>query len=114
MQCITDNNDPADPNNTYWELTTDFCYVRSADFFESPEGDCEFRFQKDREEDTLIIAQIINTPHAVSSDRNDEQERSWERNRYSPSKKFRLVGIGAIKDLKFNLCLNRERIIHPP
>jgi hypothetical protein len=42
MQCITDNNDPADPNNTYWELTTDFCYVRSVDFFQSPEGDCGF------------------------------------------------------------------------
>jgi len=39
LQCITDNKDPADPNNTYWELTTDFCYVRSADFWESPEGD---------------------------------------------------------------------------
>jgi len=41
LQCITQNNDPADPNNTFWELTTDFCYVRSLDFFESPEGDCK-------------------------------------------------------------------------
>lgn len=33
LQCITERN------GTYWSETTDFCYVNSKDFWESPEGD---------------------------------------------------------------------------
>ncbi|TVY41086.1 hypothetical protein LSUB1_G001098 [Lachnellula subtilissima] len=42
LQCLTSPNpDPVNPDtdDTWWELTTDFCYVRSVDFWESPEGD---------------------------------------------------------------------------
>ncbi|TVY30220.1 hypothetical protein LHYA1_G000703 [Lachnellula hyalina] len=42
LQCLTSlDPDPLDPvtDDTWWELTTDFCYVRSVDFWESPEGD---------------------------------------------------------------------------
>ncbi|TVY35915.1 hypothetical protein LOCC1_G006187 [Lachnellula occidentalis] len=40
LQCLSPPvDDPADPGATWWDLTTDFCYVRSVDFFESPEGD---------------------------------------------------------------------------
>jgi hypothetical protein len=36
LQCIIYNS-----NQTWWSQTTDFCYVKNADFWESPEGDCE-------------------------------------------------------------------------
>lgn len=36
LQCITDQN------GTFWSETTDFCYVKSSDFWQSPEGDCEY------------------------------------------------------------------------
>lgn len=35
LQCVTNNN----PNGTWWSQTTDFCYVKNSDFWESPEGD---------------------------------------------------------------------------
>ncbi|KAF1977292.1 hypothetical protein BU23DRAFT_452765 [Bimuria novae-zelandiae CBS 107.79] len=33
LQCLVDSN------GTWWSETTDFCYVRNADFWQSPEGD---------------------------------------------------------------------------
>jgi hypothetical protein len=40
IQCVTDSG----INGTagWYSLTTDFCYVHDTDFWESPEGDCEF------------------------------------------------------------------------
>lgn len=38
LQCLVENN------GTWWSETTDFCYVANKDFWESPEGDCEFCF----------------------------------------------------------------------
>ncbi|KAJ4359825.1 uncharacterized protein N0V89_000381 [Didymosphaeria variabile] len=35
LQCLVDTN------GTWWSETTDFCYVKNLDFWESPEGDCE-------------------------------------------------------------------------
>jgi hypothetical protein len=35
LQCL------ADTNGTWWSETTDFCYVKNSDFWQSPEGDCE-------------------------------------------------------------------------
>lgn len=35
LQCLAENN------GTWWSETTDFCYVKNSDFWESPEGDCE-------------------------------------------------------------------------
>lgn len=58
LQCITENKDPADPNNTYWELTTEFCYVRSADFFQSPEGDCEFEILRARKKLADVLSRL--------------------------------------------------------
>jgi hypothetical protein len=37
LQCLVDSQTG---NGTYWSQTIDFCYVKSADFWESPEGDC--------------------------------------------------------------------------
>ncbi|KAF2801055.1 hypothetical protein K505DRAFT_403638 [Melanomma pulvis-pyrius CBS 109.77] len=36
LQCLVETN------GTWWSETTDFCYVKNSDFWESPEGDCEF------------------------------------------------------------------------
>jgi hypothetical protein len=36
LQCLVDSN------GTWWSETTDFCYVKNSDFWESPEGDCKF------------------------------------------------------------------------
>ncbi|KAF2196630.1 hypothetical protein GQ43DRAFT_467031 [Delitschia confertaspora ATCC 74209] len=33
LQCLVENN------GTWWSETTDFCYVKNSDFWESPEGD---------------------------------------------------------------------------
>ncbi|OCL14595.1 hypothetical protein AOQ84DRAFT_280768 [Glonium stellatum] len=38
LQCIV-VDDANFPNETFWSETTDFCYVRSEDLFQSPEGD---------------------------------------------------------------------------
>lgn len=35
LQCLVENN------GTWWSETTDFCYVKNADFWQSPEGDCK-------------------------------------------------------------------------
>ena len=35
VQCYVDNFETTNPNETYWYLTTDFCYVREVDFWES-------------------------------------------------------------------------------
>lgn len=40
LQCLVDNI-----NGTYWSQTTDFCYMKSSDFWESPEGD-NYRFPR--------------------------------------------------------------------
>lgn len=37
LQCLYE-----DKNSTWWSETTDFCYVKNSDFWQSPEGDCEF------------------------------------------------------------------------
>lgn len=37
------NDDNPNPNETYWYFTTDFCYVREVDFWESL-FDREFSF----------------------------------------------------------------------
>lgn len=37
LQCLVNNN------GTWWSETTDFCYVKNSDFWESPEGD-NYRF----------------------------------------------------------------------
>lgn len=37
LQCVSNNN----PNSTWYSQTTDFCYVKNSDFWESPEGDCK-------------------------------------------------------------------------
>ena len=42
LQCLERNDDTPDFNETYWSLTTDFCFVRSVDLWQSPEGDSEF------------------------------------------------------------------------
>jgi len=39
LQCLERNDDTPDFNETYWSLTTDFCFVRSVDLWQSPEGD---------------------------------------------------------------------------
>lgn len=38
LQCLVSGN------GTWWSETVEFCYVRSGDFWESPEGDCESTF----------------------------------------------------------------------
>lgn len=35
LQCLVDTN------GTWWSETTDFCYVKTTDFWEDPTGDCE-------------------------------------------------------------------------
>lgn len=35
LQCLVDSN------GTWWSETTDFCYVKNSDFWQSPEGDCK-------------------------------------------------------------------------
>ena len=35
LQCLVNTN------GTWWSETTDFCYVKNSDFWESPEGDCK-------------------------------------------------------------------------
>ena len=35
LQCLVNSN------GTWWSETTDFCYVKNSDFWESPEGDCK-------------------------------------------------------------------------
>ncbi|THV54596.1 hypothetical protein BGAL_0023g00040 [Botrytis galanthina] len=35
VQCYVDNLENTNPNETYWYFTTDFCYVREIDFWES-------------------------------------------------------------------------------
>ncbi|KAH7384639.1 hypothetical protein BKA66DRAFT_416872 [Pyrenochaeta sp. MPI-SDFR-AT-0127] len=35
LQCLTNSN------GTWWSETTDFCYMKNSDFWESPEGDCK-------------------------------------------------------------------------
>lgn len=39
LQCLVDPSEAT--NNTYWALSTDWCYVRNEDFWESMTGDCE-------------------------------------------------------------------------
>jgi hypothetical protein len=39
------------PNQAWWSETTDFCYVRNVDFWESPEGDCKFAWVVERDGD---------------------------------------------------------------
>ena len=39
LQCITDQG--TNGTSEWWSQTTDFCYVKNSDFWESPEGDCE-------------------------------------------------------------------------
>jgi hypothetical protein len=39
LQCL--ERDPeSDDTSPWWSQTTDFCYVKNTDFWESPEGDC--------------------------------------------------------------------------
>lgn len=38
LQCLVDMN------GTWWSETTDFCYVKNSDFWQSPEGDCKSVF----------------------------------------------------------------------
>jgi hypothetical protein len=40
LQCVTERSGTG--NATWWSETIDFCYVRNSDFWESPEGDCEY------------------------------------------------------------------------
>ena len=35
LQCLVQTN------GTWWSETTDFCYVKNSDFWQSPEGDCK-------------------------------------------------------------------------
>jgi hypothetical protein len=42
IQCVTDSG--KNGTSDWYSLTTDFCYVRDTDFWESPEGDCELLF----------------------------------------------------------------------
>ena len=42
LQCLERNDDTPDFNETYWSLTTDFCFVRSVDLWQSPEGDSAY------------------------------------------------------------------------
>lgn len=37
LQCLVDGN------GTWWSETTDFCYVKNADFWQDPAGDCELQ-----------------------------------------------------------------------
>ncbi|KAH8601108.1 hypothetical protein B0O99DRAFT_681143 [Bisporella sp. PMI_857] len=43
LQCLEIIDNPENVTDRYWSLTTDFCYVRSVDFWQSPEGD-NYRF----------------------------------------------------------------------
>jgi hypothetical protein len=40
LQCVTDSG--LNGTAEWWSETTDFCYVKDTEFWESPEGDCKF------------------------------------------------------------------------
>ena len=56
LQCLVDNN------GTWWSETTDFCYVRNADFWQSPEGDCKSLQRVSRRGSLADVKQFFEIP----------------------------------------------------
>lgn len=82
VQCYTDTGSTVS-NETYWYLTTDFCYVREGDFWESL-FDRMFPSSKDGWETMLTIEQNIDSPPVRTLRMRIARRRGKQRRRHCP------------------------------
>lgn len=58
LQCLTNSN------GTWWSETTDFCYMKNSDFWESPEGDCKSAIFRLIHKSGMIGGKVIHLNNA--------------------------------------------------